>query len=374
MPFRLDLELTANPGWETVWRAIAPLAGDEVSASSARSSARWLPTSLELRDGMTGVLAQRSGVALRASDLTHWLLPNLPWCGFEGELIALPSTESEGMVLLRKRTARGHRATLFAFDGPYTPEGGADLSDLRYERSTGDGLQTVNPDPQISDQAVLLSLQRGECVLEGRNRGGGEKNAAPPGIEAVPYGQLVGRYSHLLGFKRATSRGRRTAQIEAAVRHWTLFATACPSRFVRASVEDRVRRERAGVFWRTLAGGGHTPVSRRLHRLAGLLEKGTSPDDIQQGLDLLLELACLPLMLPPLVEEALRAPRNQILTDIERRELIYLARAGTRDLRILAVARLRPEREFPEVRSTLAQLAYDVDPWVREAARYPGAP
>lgn len=368
-------------GWETVWRALVPLERGDVSISPSRSRTH----STEFREGMTGVLARRSGAPLRASDLTHWLLPNLPWCGFEGELMALPSTGNEGLGLLRKLTARGHRAILFAFDGPITPNEEAQLANLRYERSAGSDLETLYPDPGIASQALLLSVQKTGCLLEKPGyllEAGNEEDSdriagtprimGTPTVETIPYGELVGRYSHVLGFSKATGRRSRAAEVEAAIRHWTLFARACPSRLIRASVEDRPRRERAGAFWRALAGAGRTPGARRLHRLAELLEKASTSEEIQRGVDLLLELACPPLMLPPLVVEALRAPTNQILTDIERRELIYIARAGTPTLRTLAVARLRSEREFPDVRSTLAQLAFDADPWVREASREKG--
>ena len=54
-----------------------------------------------------------------------------------------------------------------------------------------------------------------------------------------------------------------------------------------------------------------------------------------------------------------------MLSDAERRDLIYLARAGTRDLKILAAYRLWHEREQPDAAHTLEQLRYNADAWVR---------
>ena len=70
-------------------------------------------------------------------------------------------------------------------------------------------------------------------------------------------------------------------------------------------------------------------------------------------------------MLPLDLENVLLAPPDNILTDSERRELIYLCRAGVRDLKILAAHRLYHEREYPDARSALEQLRYDGEAWVR---------
>ncbi|HLV81971.1 MAG TPA: hypothetical protein VKT32_16905, partial [Chthonomonadaceae bacterium] len=68
---------------------------------------------------------------------------------------------------------------------------------------------------------------------------------------------------------------------------------------------------------------------------------------------------------PAVAQEALLSPPAEPLSDIARRELIYLARAGTRDIKVLAARRLQPEKRHADARSTLEQLAYDLDPWVR---------
>jgi hypothetical protein len=81
------------------------------------------------------------------------------------------------------------------------------------------------------------------------------------------------------------------------------------------------------------------------------------------------EAVFLDLRLPAVVQCALLSPPATPLTDVERRELIYLARAGTRDLKALAARRLAPERPQPDVCRTLEQLAYDADAWVRAAAK-----
>jgi len=61
--------------------------------------------------------------------------------------------------------------------------------------------------------------------------------------------------------------------------------------------------------------------------------------------------------------------RQEILTDLERRDLIYLARSGPPMLKVLAADRLRAERSRNDAKHTLEQLQFDPNFWVRMAAR-----
>ena len=85
-----------------------------------------------------------------------------------------------------------------------------------------------------------------------------------------------------------------------------------------------------------------------------------------QGLHYLRVAVIEALTLPVAIQNALLSdPKVTGLSDPERRELIYLARAGTRDLKILAARRLAGEIHYPDAQNTLNQLRYDSDPWVR---------
>jgi hypothetical protein len=85
---------------------------------------------------------------------------------------------------------------------------------------------------------------------------------------------------------------------------------------------------------------------------------------------LLREHLCLTLHLPHAQASAILAPSERPLTHPERSELIYLARAGTRDLKALAARRLTYARSCSDAERTLEQLLNDTDPLVRGAARH----
>ncbi len=68
------------------------------------------------------------------------------------------------------------------------------------------------------------------------------------------------------------------------------------------------------------------------------------------------------------VRAALLQPISERLHDTQVRELIYLARSASSNLKALAASRLLGEADRRDVRATLEQLAFDANAWVRGIA------
>jgi hypothetical protein len=180
---------------------------------------------------------------------------------------------------------------------------------------------------------------------------------------------LNSRFSHALALRKGARRPVKAAAFDHAVRAWAQFACACASRMIGIGEADAPLRALAAAFWRQMAGAGRSARSNRVRRLADLLANPKDKRDIDSAFRSLYEMACDSLLLPPYLANALLAPDTAVLSDAERRELIYMARAGTRDIKIFAAHRLTFERECADARATLQQLRHDSDAWVRGAAQ-----
>ena len=330
--------------------------------------------------GITGGSARRAHSDWFHSDLLYWLLPGLAVCGIEATLTPLKEEmegkeEGEGIESCRQRLRpqirRSGGACLFAFSSDINKTPFADYAE-----------SSVDKDVQESDSAVTETAFVTAVSPEAENNRS-EKKSEEPGtvtltitlkeadgaVTRTDIATLTARFSHVLVARKGTRRPVKATAFAYAVRVWAQFACACPARVIGTAKEDAPLRELAATFWRQMAGSGRSAQATRLRRVADLLEHPKDRCDIDAAFRLLYEMACRTLLLPPFLENALLAPSSAVLSDAERRELIYLARAGTRDVKIFATHRLTFERECADARATLQQLRYDRDAWVRAASQ-----
>jgi hypothetical protein len=148
----------------------------------------------------------------------------------------------------------------------------------------------------------------------------------------------------------------------------------------------------AAAFLYGLAGVQRTAYANRLRRAADLLSRETAdhltpltalsrkavlqvaPALIEGAVRLaehaaylLAEAVFIALHLPAAAVDGLLQPLDERLSGMAHQEMLYLARAGTPPLRLLAARRLAGS-EGPQVVSTLGQLLYDADYRVQQAA------
>ena len=297
--------------------------------------------------GMTGGAVHASGEPPTFTDLQSLVIPGLASLGVCAELMPLPEENGALQRLLRERLRRGIPVPVFAFAITESTDA---LSESRMIPMTRQGL------------IVRIEAEGGPVVW--READGEEKQAELEGLRAA--------FSHLLRVRREARKGpkvRRRAGIQAALLRWLAFADAFPERAPRADAGNARQREVAAAFLREVAGKRRDPVAIRLRRAAERFAGAQSPGDVQDALHRLREAVLLELRLPAVAQEALLSSPTKPLSDIARRELIYLARAGTRDIKVLAARRLQPERRHTDALSTLEQLAYDPDAWVRAIVR-----
>lgn len=204
----------------------------------------------------------------------------------------------------------------------------------------------VLPDePELEPEAVL-ELTRDPRVI----------SAGPGSIEPGDDGA-----EFALVLQNAPS-GHRSQNLTAALMRWSAFASACPERLITANDGDPIE----GVirFFGEIVGQSQSPMRTRLRRaIASLNDR-----EISDAFRWIKEAGLIAVEAPVSVREALLCPADVYLTDIERRDLIYVARSGSPELKTLAVARLAVERERSDARNTLAQLRWDECYWVRKAA------
>src|SRR5581483_4112677 len=308
------------------------------------------------RLGMTGGVAIKAGDAPTLADLNALLIPGLAALGVRGELLPLPEGEAGWTRVLAERLRRGVSVPVYAFAAEETPvqESGSEEEDEEAEARKDD-------ERAVMRQGIVTALD-----VSGTGR------IAWHDIAGQEHGAILAafrqEFSHYLRLRHAQSKGGRRANLLAALRRWIAFAAAYPDRIVTAGAEDAPVRAAATAFLREIAGKSRTPVANRLRRAAAGLEAAQTDEDIGAALLSLREAALWEMRLPAPALDALLLPPSVLLTDVERREMIYLARAGTRALRVLAARRLASERHHADARRTLEQLAYAPDAWVRAAA------
>ncbi len=315
--------------------------------------------------GMTGSALHSGFSPLLHSDLTCWLLPGLAACGVQAELYPFSEDASASLQWLHERLRRHAPIPLFAFAVP-APD--VEVEKLRpvtgkskLAQDFTDNIKAPDGDTEVTAQALVVAIEMSEQLLTLQSQNGT--------LQSLPFSDALASYTHSLALQRGSFRRARGLNQQQAIRSWALFACAFPDRILGVDMEDANRRALAGEFWRLLADKERSALATRLRSIAEQIEHAAHPNDIASALEVLYQLACASYDLPPEVENALRAPTNAVLTEIERRELIYLCRAGTRDLKILAAHRLHFEREYPDARATLQQLQYDAEAWVRRSSQ-----
>ncbi len=360
--------------------------------SVGREAQRFFPAALDdtfLR-GVTGGALRHGAAPLLRSDLTHWIAPGLAFCGTQAEIVPVPVDEEACLQWLCANMRPGVGVCAFAFSETAdenatlasngttnsreqgkptqgkTGQGRLNRGREMAQRDDGEAERLALPhytDPPLAWEARIVALDRERrevTLLDSHQR------ASPCTLP-----ELQTYFSHVMLVRKALARPRRPQQRDFALRAWTAFACAYPERLLNMSDRDASERQTCGDFWRALAGRERSEAGQRLRSAADLFQNAQSEDDLDTALRLLYKQMCYELRLPPLVENALLAPDDVVLSDAERRELIYLARAGTRDLKILAAYRLMPESDQSDVCATLLQLQHDADAWVRAAARLP---
>ena len=323
--------------------------------------------------GMTGGALRSGSCSLMQSDIRGWLIPGLALCGVQAELLLLSLETSEWLPPLRAQLHRSVSVPLFRFAAmpeeannadtpaaPFNSKARLNRSRAPYNKRETPEMDTPTLPPAntaVTQQALLtdMDMDTRVCTLFMR-----DATRSEVGVEDLP-----ASYSHALILMRAPQRHVRALCINAAIQLWAVFACACPDCVCAINPADATVRALAAEFWQELAGNARSAQATLLRSLAHRFESATRPDDLYDAFALLYRSACASFALPQDVENALLAPTADILTDIERRELIYLCRAGTRDLKVFAARRLSYEQEHADARATLQQLRYDADVWVR---------
>lgn len=311
-----------RPGEWAIWIAV-----------SAR-----LPASVPLSVlcGLTGAAIRTTHVALNRVDLEVMLAPGLAALGLTADLVPLPDDDTALRRLLRTTTRKGG-VPLFAFPS---------------EESAPISVQALATEV-ASDARDSITIVDSESKAE-----------------VVTAEALRERYTHVFMLRRSGAKGLRRANRHGALARWAVFEAAFPERVVGAGDADAPMRALAAQFLRLSTGGRRDRASNLLRRAAILVEAPYGQQDITEAFELLREHLCLILHLPHAPASAILALPERPLTNPERSELIYLARAGTRDLKALAARRLAYERSHSDAERTLEQLLNDPDPLVRGAARH----
>lgn len=319
--------LTRKPDFEPLWRA----------------AERWLPAaqSAVYRAGLLGEALRRSDEAPLAGDLTHLWIPGLAALGVEARLLPLPP-EGSG---LQRPPNDPEEIILFGFAGP--------LEYLPPEEIDDSTPIPVDTDPQIIAQARLSA-----ATAVGFHR------QVADGL-AVQEATHRPRFSHALCLQKSSVKAPRRDSIQAALHRWLAWHAAYPERAPHETDRTDPACTLAAAFLSEVIGTRRDFVSNRLRYAAQCFEAA----QIAQAYHWLQEAGIAVWQLPAAPAEALRAPSEQPLSNLLRRELIYLARAGTLPLKTLAARRLTYERHYPDACKTLHQLRFDPDPWVRAAAR-----
>ncbi len=303
----------------------------------------WMKTgeSETYRAGMTGEAARRTGLTPIASDLTHLLLPGLAALGVQGQMRPLPDDSLLGLM------QEGTTVCLFAFEGTL-------------EFLAPDEINDATPLPQNDDPRLLAQVRLLEVSaerLQWQERSGKLVQSLPEEFRT--------RFSHFLRLERsAENLLPRTQVTHAALVRWLEHDAAYPETSPREGDLQEPSSALAAAFLHDTVKTRRDYVSNRLRYAARCFEAA----QVRRAYDWLLQALIVEWELSA-AGEALLTPPSLPLTDTQRRELIYLARAGTSTLKILAARRLTHERHHPDARKTLHQLRFDADSWVRAAAR-----
>ncbi len=344
-------------------------AGDFVSVWEALSQRMLLPDAVSraMLQGMCGGAVRTTDDIVSYADIFHWLIPGLRAFGIAAELVPVPDQRDECARWLAQ-VSRSGGVPLFAFSGstlpPLTDPEAEEAVELPILKNKGSAQQ--EEEPTVLRQIFFTP----DTVVT-------DHTGAPTAFNEFPVADLSVSaesvsYSHALLLQKAT-KGVQSEHVRRALRRWVTFRAAYPKRIFSPTEIDIPLRELAAEFFMELAGEKRDFASNRLRYAAAMLNEYTLEDDIHEVFLLLSEIVLRDFHLTPSASRFLldfeHAP-----TELQVRELIYLARAGTRELKILSIDRLQVEwyhqdSFHKEIRATIRQLRYDPDLWVRAAAR-----
>lgn len=317
---------------------------------SVASVAAKLPEGSALLRGVLGSLFRSSSVPVIHADFDAMVIPGLRSLGVEAAVIAMPE-RLEALPPIDGRLG----TPIFNFAGEPFPE--------EVEERETDGtpdvetiLQSVREDRNRTLEHSGLLLRIGDEQAAWQDENGQTVSA--------PYDRFREQFTRMVRWQGGSRPGSRRAVFRGAALRSALYAAAFPDRFVTAGPADALRRQEGAEFLLEAAGRLRDPVSLRWRQAGALLAEGKVDD----ALGRLYDAAVRGLDLPRPMQEALALPEDAPLRETQIRELIYLARAAGRDLKVFAARRLGSENRRVVVRQTLMQLALSADPIVRGAA------
>jgi hypothetical protein len=337
-----------------------------------------------LLHGLTGGALRRQDDVALYNDLGTWVTPGLATLDIRAVPTLLPADRAECATLLRAALRGGRTLPLLLFEEKREEEENPQISQIDTDfvdrqdhfplptpprSDPGTGVPKSlwgEPLTELLRQRLIVGMAAGldEIILR-----------AADGQELmVGISWLLGGNAVVVKLLRHPHQGTRRAGLRAALRRWAVFAAACPERIITAYEEDALKRALAVAFLRECAGTRGDRVRGTLRRAADGLEAARYAEDIADALDYVRAAVCLEFRLTSSEMEALISPPAYALSEMERRELIYLARAGVRDLKVLAARRLASEIEYDDARRTLEELRYDEDAWVRAVGLCPANP
>lgn len=299
--------------------------------------------------GVTGSPFRTLAAPLLYSDFAAFLLPGLRALGIEAALQPLPDDPQQIVPFLRDLN-RGAACTVYRFGGEPI---------LEKEAWESDDETDIPPTQQDRKRIVLRRGVVSAFDAEGVRWEDTSKQASATAPE-----QFLSLFSY--GIRLRPGRGKETRRIclLGAIRRAVVYRLAFPDLALSDADADRQQQTAAAQFLLEAAGRQRDPVSLRWKQAAEYLEQGDSAAAWER-----LYGACLRgLDLPSPVLDALASGEDARLTDLEIRELIYLARAGNRDLKVFAIRRLARERSNRTIRQTLDSFAFYPDPLIRGAA------
>jgi hypothetical protein len=307
--------------------------------------------------GMLGVLLQSSSVPVIYADLRALVVPGLATFGIDAEVVSTPE-EADGLAALVHALPQSGGVPFYQFAGEPFQE------DVQNEDAEPMGEPDTDAAAHLAEQDLSRTLERAGLLRELRPDGVVWQDASGQShIDSAAALQVT--FSRAIRLSRGGARTTRRVSLVAAVQRAVIYSLAFPDRVLTAEEVDADRRKHAAQFLRDAAGKQRDPISLRWRQAGDLMADGR----MTIALDRLYDAAIRTFNLPDAVFQILSAPQGASLTNMQRRELVYLARAGNHELKVLAAHRLANDQWSVSVRQTLDQLATAPDPLVRAAAR-----
>ncbi|HEV2473371.1 MAG TPA: hypothetical protein VGS41_11935 [Chthonomonadales bacterium] len=295
--------------------------------------------------GLCGLLFRAATAPVTLSDIHRLAAPGLASLGIEVDLIELPRDTADCRHTLRRLL---HACA------------GAPLLQLRRSTSTGtvsssQCLVMDRAEQTLARQAIAVGVtdDRLKCVKA--------PTRADPSFHAEwPISSLHTRFTHIVRIKPGSRKAYRFQRYLASMLRCICYHEAHPEYLITALPRDSAARKASVEFLRLYPA--RNSFTRRLSRAADLLANR----EIVSAYDEMKSAIIQGLGLAPGAEAGLLSLTR--LTGIQRSELIYLARAGGFEIRVICARRLSKEKDSADARRTLEALATDPEPWVRAAA------